>query len=44
MNRLKNVSHWIQTDDAERVLLWENDMQFKKVRKSQYMISKYPMY
>ncbi len=44
MNRLKNVSHWIQTDDAERVLLWENDMQFKKVRKSQYMMSQYPTY
>ncbi len=24
-----------ETDDDDRVLLWENDMQFKKVRKSQ---------
>ncbi len=27
-----------ETDDVDRVLLWENDVQFKKVRKSQYMI------
>ncbi len=33
-----------ETDDANRVLLWENDLQFKKVRKLQYMISLYPTY
>ncbi len=33
-----------ELDDADRVLLWENDLQFKKVRKSHYMISRYPTY
>ncbi len=33
-----------ETDDVDRVLLWENDLQLKKVRKSQYMISQYPTY
>ncbi len=33
-----------ETDDADNVLLWENDLQFEKVRKSQYMISQYPTY
>ncbi len=42
MNRLKNVSD--ETDDADRVLIWENDLQFKKVKKSQYMILQYPPY
>ncbi len=33
-----------KTDDADRVLLWENDLQFKKVKKLQYVISQYSTY
>ncbi len=33
-----------RTDDADRVWLLENDLQFKKMRKSQYLISQYPTY
>ncbi len=44
MNRLKKCIILDEADNADRVLLWENNSQFKTVGKSRYIILQYPPY
>ncbi len=31
-------------DETDTVILWENDIQFKKVKRSEYTLLQYPAY